>query len=163
MPSKQLMELEVEGLTGAGFGEKSSGCRAKQRLSKRDWETRASAVELRIPKLRKGSYSPAIQESHRMVEKSTRPAKTQVRMVLIPMGRRPDRALVRLFWISRFPPITSSLPQYRVAVPDEFVQYRDAGAGLVCSIPAKFRRKVACCPPHAQGSTNAIVVLAAIE
>jgi putative transposase len=58
--AQRLMELEVEGLTGAGYGEKSSE-RFVQRngYRDRDWETRAGTVELRIPKLRKGSYFPA--------------------------------------------------------------------------------------------------------
>ena len=53
----RLMELEVEGLTGATYGEKSQE-RLAQRNGYRDrsWETRAGTVELRIPKLRKGSY-----------------------------------------------------------------------------------------------------------
>jgi len=36
----------------------------------RDWETRAGTVELRIPKLRKGSYFPGFPEPHRMAEKT---------------------------------------------------------------------------------------------
>jgi len=36
----------------------------------RDWETRAGTVELRIPKLRKGSYFPAFLEPRRMAEKA---------------------------------------------------------------------------------------------
>jgi putative transposase len=53
------MEMEVAGLTGAGFGEKSTE-RLVQRngYRERDWQTRAGTVELRIPKLRKGSYFP---------------------------------------------------------------------------------------------------------
>jgi transposase-like protein len=46
----RLMELEVEGLTGAPYGEKTSE-RLAQRNGYRDrtWETRAGTVELRIP------------------------------------------------------------------------------------------------------------------
>ena len=49
-------ELEVEGLTGAAYGEKNLDSLV-QRNGYRDWtwETRAGTVELRIPKLRKGS------------------------------------------------------------------------------------------------------------
>ena len=36
----------------------------------RDWETRAGRVELRIPKLRKGSYFPGFLEPRRMAEKA---------------------------------------------------------------------------------------------
>ena len=57
--SQRLMELEVEGLCGAGHGERSAE-RLNQRNGYRDrvWETRAGSVDLRIPKLRKGSYFP---------------------------------------------------------------------------------------------------------
>jgi putative transposase len=36
----------------------------------RDWETRAGTVELRIPRLRKGSYFPSFLEPRRMAEKA---------------------------------------------------------------------------------------------
>jgi hypothetical protein len=36
----------------------------------RDWEMRAGTVELRIPKLRTGSYFPAFLEPRRMAEKA---------------------------------------------------------------------------------------------
>jgi putative transposase len=69
--AQRLMELEVEGLTGAGYGEKSPE-RLAQRNGYRDriWETRAGTVELRIPKLRKGSYFPGFLEPRRLAEKA---------------------------------------------------------------------------------------------
>lgn len=71
MPPQRLMELEVEGQTGAAYGEKSPE-RLAQRNGYRDrtWETRAGTVELRIPKLRKGSYFPGFLEPRRMTEKA---------------------------------------------------------------------------------------------
>ena len=56
--SQRLMELEVEGLCGAGPGECSPE-RINQRNGywDRGWETRAGTVDLRIPKLRKGGLS----------------------------------------------------------------------------------------------------------
>jgi transposase-like protein len=69
--AERLMELEVGGLTGAAWGEKSPD-RLVQRNGYRDrsWETRAGTVELRIPKLRRGSYFPGFLEPRRMAEKA---------------------------------------------------------------------------------------------
>jgi len=69
--AQRLMELEVESQTGAAYGEKKPE-RLAQRNGYRDriWETRAGAVELRIPKLRKGSYFPGFLEPRRMAEKA---------------------------------------------------------------------------------------------
>ncbi len=65
------MELEVGALTGAVHGEKSS-LRLAQRNGhrERDWETRAGTVELRIPKLRKGSDFLGFLEPRRIAEKA---------------------------------------------------------------------------------------------
>jgi transposase-like protein len=69
--AQRLMELEVGGLTGAGYGEKSVERLAQRNgYRERDWETRAGTVELRIPKLRKGSYFPGFLEPRRLAEKA---------------------------------------------------------------------------------------------
>src|ERR1700690_1911098 len=69
--AERLMEIEVAGLAGAAYGEKSRD-RLAQRNGYRDraWETRAGRVELRIPKLRKGSYCPVFLEPRRLAEKA---------------------------------------------------------------------------------------------
>ena len=69
--AERLMALEVEGLTGAGHGERAAD-RITHRNGYRDrsWETRAGTVELKIPKLRKGSYFPGFLEPRRMAEKA---------------------------------------------------------------------------------------------
>jgi putative transposase len=65
------MELELERLTGAPYGEKSQD-RLVQRNGYRDriWKTRAGGVELRIPKLRKGSYFRGFLEPRGTAEKA---------------------------------------------------------------------------------------------
>jgi transposase-like protein len=79
----RLMELEVAGLTGAGLGERSPDRLTwRNGYRERDWETRAGTVELRIPKLRQGSYFPAFLEPRRMAKKAltavrvSRPARS---------------------------------------------------------------------------------------
>jgi transposase-like protein len=69
--AERLMELEVGALAGAGYGEKSPERLAQRNgYRERDWHTRAGTVELRIPKLRTGSYFPGFLEPRRMAEKA---------------------------------------------------------------------------------------------
>ena len=66
-----LMELKVDAVTGAAHGEKEFTRLAQRNgYRDRDWETSAGTVELRIPKLWKGSYFPGFLEPRRMAEKA---------------------------------------------------------------------------------------------
>jgi transposase-like protein len=69
--AQRLMEIEVGARTGAAFGEKDPERLAQRNgYRERDWETRAGTVELKIPKLRKGTYFPAFLEPRRLAEKA---------------------------------------------------------------------------------------------
>ncbi len=69
--AQRLMELDTEGLCAAAYGERSPE-RANSRNGYRErlWETRAGSVDLKIPKLRKGSYFPGFLEPRRAGEKA---------------------------------------------------------------------------------------------
>jgi transposase-like protein len=58
--AQRLMALETDALCGPAHGERTAErINHRNGFRDRDWETRAGTVELRIPKLRKGSYFPA--------------------------------------------------------------------------------------------------------
>jgi transposase-like protein len=69
--AERLMALETETLCNAVPGERAPERRNQRNgYRDRDWQTRAGTVELRIPKLRRGSYFPAFLEPRRMAEKA---------------------------------------------------------------------------------------------
>ena len=65
------MDLDVETLCGAGYDVKSAE-RANSRNGYRDrlWDTRAGGIDLKIPRLRSGSYFPPFLEPRRTAEKA---------------------------------------------------------------------------------------------
>ena len=69
--AQRLMDLDVETLCGAGYDVKSAE-RANSRNGYRDrlWDTRAGGIDLKIPRLRSGSYFPPFLEPRRTAEKA---------------------------------------------------------------------------------------------
>ena len=65
--AERLMALEVDGICGAGHAERSNH---RNGYRERAWETRAGAITLPIPKLRKGSYLPFFLEPRPTAEKA---------------------------------------------------------------------------------------------
>ena len=80
-----LMEADVEGLIGAGRHERT-GERLNWRngYRERTLDTRLGSVQLRVPKLRQGSYFPPFLEPRKTSEKA-----------LVAVTRRPGSAASR--------------------------------------------------------------------
>ena len=70
--AQALMEVEVGNQVGAGHGERAPQTRSAQRNGYRDraWDTRVGTVDLRIPKLRTGSYFPGFLEARTRAERA---------------------------------------------------------------------------------------------
>jgi len=68
---QRVMDFEIEQRCGAEYGERSED-RSNSRNGYRDrlWETRAGSIDVRIPKLRRGSYFPGFLEPRRTAEKA---------------------------------------------------------------------------------------------
>jgi len=84
-----LMEADVEGLIGAGRHERSAD-RLNYRNGYRDrsLDTRLGSLQLRIPKLRQGSYFPPFLEPRKTAEKALVTVIGLDRWRLDPPGRR---------------------------------------------------------------------------
>src|SRR3954451_1113063 len=69
---RELMEAEVAAQVGAELGERAPDARSAQRNGYREraWATRAGEIELRIPRLRQGSYFPSFLEPRRRAEQA---------------------------------------------------------------------------------------------
>jgi len=67
----RMMDLDVESLTGAAYGERSAD-RTNQRngYRERPWHTTLGTLPVAIPKLRKGTYFPSFLEARRTSDKA---------------------------------------------------------------------------------------------
>ena len=69
--AERLIELELGAKTNADYGEKSAALLAQRNGYREcDWQTRAGQVEVKISRLRTGSYFPSFLEPRRSVEKA---------------------------------------------------------------------------------------------
>ncbi len=69
--AQRMMDMDVESLCAASYGERSpERLNSRNGYRERLWETRAGSVDLKIPKLRKGSYFPGFLEPRRTAEKA---------------------------------------------------------------------------------------------
>ena len=67
----ELMEAEVTAQIGAEFGQRTPDRLAQRNgYRPRAWDTRVGELELRIPKLRTGSYFPSFLEPRRRAEQA---------------------------------------------------------------------------------------------
>jgi putative transposase len=69
--AQALMEVEVSGQIGAAHSQRTPDRVAwRNGYRPRDWDTRVGTVELRVPKLRQGSYFPSLLEPRRRAERA---------------------------------------------------------------------------------------------
>jgi putative transposase len=70
--AQELMEAEISELIGAQLGERWPEDRATPRngYRPRQWDTRAGEIELKIPKIRQGSYFPSFLQPHKRSEQA---------------------------------------------------------------------------------------------
>src|SRR3954468_7383671 len=72
-----LLSADADAFCGAAFGERSpERINRRNGYRERRWDTRAGSIDLRIPKLREGSYFPDW-----LLERRRRPEKTLISVV----------------------------------------------------------------------------------
>ena len=118
--AQRLMELDVEGRCGAGYDEKTAE-RLNSRNGYRDrtWDTRAGSVELKIPKLRQGSYLPEFLEPRRTAEKALTAViqEAYVQGISTRSSSSPHRRLTWLLDTPLMPSALTKLSTERVEMP----------------------------------------------
>ena len=71
LAAQKLMDMDVEACAAPPtVNEPFPGRTSRNGYRDRAWETRTGAIDLRIPKLRKGSYFPGFLEPRRTAEKA---------------------------------------------------------------------------------------------
>ena len=69
--AEAVMDAEVTAQVGAGYGERSEARTTRRNgYRPRRWDTRVGSIELQIPKVRQGSYFPALLEPRRRSERA---------------------------------------------------------------------------------------------
>jgi len=69
--AQRMMDMDVESLCQAAYGERTvERTNSRNGYRDRQWDTRTGSVDLKIPKLRKGSYFPGFLEPRRTAEKA---------------------------------------------------------------------------------------------
>ena len=69
--AEAVMDHEVSAQVGAGYGERSEMRTIRRNgYRPRRWDTRVGSIDLQIPKLRQGSYFPALLEPRRRAERA---------------------------------------------------------------------------------------------
>jgi putative transposase len=69
--SERLMEFEIRHRCGADYGARDAErTNSRNGYRERPWDTRAGTIDLKIPKLRRGSYFPGFLEPRRTAEKA---------------------------------------------------------------------------------------------
>jgi putative transposase len=69
--AQRMMDMDAEGLCAAAYGERSPDrLNSRNGYRERQWDTRAGSIDLKIPKLRKGTYFPGFLEPRRTAEKA---------------------------------------------------------------------------------------------